>query len=70
MTSNLVIDDEVLKKLDEKMGFCVDLESEYMNSTEYQELFDKAKGIYPEEYGYLIHLACIAYFNELNDKKI
>lgn len=64
MTSNIVMNDETIQKLEEKFEHCFELESKFMNSDEYKELFSKAKMVYPNEYEYLIHLACISYFED------
>jgi hypothetical protein len=35
-----------------------------METPEYRELFDSAKKEYPDEYEYIIHLACLSHFQE------
>lgn len=65
MTSNIDI-----AKIDEKLALVIQKES-VMETDEYKELFKKAKAVFPREYEYFIHMACISYFEELNaDKKI
>jgi hypothetical protein len=58
-TSNII-----LEKFDEKLEHCIQLETDIMKSDEYKELFNKAKAVYPDEYEYLIHMACVSYFED------
>ncbi len=44
------------------------LESDISETEEYKELFEAAKNKYPHEYEYLLHIACISYFNDLKSK--
>lgn len=64
MTSNITIHDETIKKLDEKLEHCIELETTVMKTDEYKELFKKAKQAYPDEYDYIVHMACISYFED------
>lgn len=38
---------------------------------EYKDLFERAKAVYPDEYDYIIHLACLSHLKDLeqDDKK-
>ncbi len=64
ISSNVSLDDEILRKLEEKFGHSIQLESEIMKTEEYNELFTKAQQVYPNEYDYIIHMACISYFQD------
>ena len=33
---------------------------------EYKDLFERAKAAYPDEYDYIIHLACVSYLKDLD----
>lgn len=46
------------------MGFDYDI----METPEYRELFNNAKKEYPDEYEYIIHLACLSHFLETVNK--
>lgn len=63
-TSNIKFDDETFKMLDEKLESCIGLEYTVMKTEEYKDFFAKAKQVYPHEYEYLIHMACISYFQD------
>lgn len=59
-----------IKKLEDMYVKNIQIEPDDVDLQEYKELFDKAKEKYPDEYDYIIHLACVSYLHEKNDKKM
>lgn len=47
----------------------MEFKSDVMETEEYKELFKNAKLAYPDEYEFLIHLACIKYFSKTENIK-
>ena len=43
-----------------------DNQTDISETEEYKDLFNKAKRAYPDEYDYIIHLACLSYFKGID----